>query len=290
MPDPSHPDDPKTIGKPASLFDTDEVRPIQVPPAPVPSPAAASDGYELEGVPFPEVEEPPRPVPIPSPPVERPKPKVKSPTKLSAEAPGLVESGSTEFVTELSEVDPVWTRMREWGPDLYRVVGAGLGTLFLSWLFGGTLGLLVLLGGRGGDGAPQLPPTHHARAAGADHARAGGRRLLRRRLAPLPGLSPDVAAAQRGRTRVGEVQDVRAFPGLLEGPGRALEARGRGPASTPRSSSRSTPSGPTRAPARRRRGPITRSTSSSATARTPGRSRRSGWPTAWSRGRTGCGT
>ena len=38
--------------------------------------------------------------------------------------------------------------MGEWGPDLYRVVGAGVGTLVLSWLFGfGTFGVLVFLAG-----------------------------------------------------------------------------------------------------------------------------------------------
>jgi hypothetical protein len=146
MPDPSHPDERKTIGKPATDFDTDEVRPILVPPASIPGPSAGSDGYELEGVSPNEFDETPMPVPIPARPVDRPK--VKPRPKPSAEAPGPLESGSTEFVTEVSEVDPVWTRMGEWGPDLYRVGGAGLGTLFLSWCFGfGTLGLLVFLAG-----------------------------------------------------------------------------------------------------------------------------------------------
>jgi hypothetical protein len=150
MPDPSHPDDPKAVGKPAlSPFDTDEVRPIRIAPAPepvIPVSSSASDGYDLEGYSVPEVEEPPRPVVLPSAPVERPK--VKPRTKLSADLPGIEENGSTEFVTEVSEVDPVWTRMGEWGPDLFRVGAAGLGTLVLSWLFGfGTLGLLVVLAG-----------------------------------------------------------------------------------------------------------------------------------------------
>lgn len=151
MTDPSQPDQPRTTGNPASQFDTDEVRPIQVPPAAVPAQADASDGYELEGVSFSEVEEPPKPVPIPIPerPVDRPKARPKpKPTLLHADAPGLEESGSTEFVTEVSEVDPVWTRMGEWGPDLYRVVGAGVGTLFLCWLFGfGTFSLIIFLAG-----------------------------------------------------------------------------------------------------------------------------------------------
>jgi hypothetical protein len=145
MPDPIHSNDPKTIGKPATPDDTDEVRPIKVPPAPVPGPASEA-GYEIEGVSHMDVDEPPMPMPIPVAPVERPK--AKSRPKPSAETPGALESGSTEFVTEVSEVDPVWTRMGEWGPDLYRVVGAGLGTLFLSYLFGfSTLGLFVFLAG-----------------------------------------------------------------------------------------------------------------------------------------------
>jgi hypothetical protein len=150
MPDPSHPDDTRPIGKPASPFDTDEIRPIKMAPEPVssmPAPPPGTDGYELEGVSFPdEVEEPPRPVPIPAPPVEQPK--VKMRPKPREQPLGIEESGSTEFVTEVSEVDPVWTRMGEWGPDLYRVVGAGVGTLFLSWMIGfSTLGFLVFLAG-----------------------------------------------------------------------------------------------------------------------------------------------
>ncbi len=51
MPDPSRPDDPKPpIGDPASLFDTDELRPINPPPTP--TPAGASDGYDLEVDPY----------------------------------------------------------------------------------------------------------------------------------------------------------------------------------------------------------------------------------------------
>jgi hypothetical protein len=146
MPDPSHPDDPKTIGKPASAFDTDEIRPIHAPAAPVVPSPEASDGYDLEGYSPPEVEEPPRPVPIPPPPVDRPK--VKTRPKAKVETLGPEESGSTEFITEVSDVDPVWTRMGEWGPDLYRVAGAGLGTLFLSYLCGfSTFGFLVFLAG-----------------------------------------------------------------------------------------------------------------------------------------------
>ena len=150
MPDPSRPDDPKTIGDAGSLFDTDELRPIKVPPASTPSApssgASASDGYDLEGVSFPEVDEPPRPVPIPAP-VERPKTRSRPKTKEVVLEPG--DSGSTEFVTEVSEVDPVWTRAAEWGPDLVRVAGAGLGTLFLTWLFWNysISWLVLLLGG-----------------------------------------------------------------------------------------------------------------------------------------------
>ena len=154
MPDPSRPDDPKTTGDAASLFDTDEIRPIQVPPS-VPAPAGSAsdtsapvpDGYDLEGVSFPEVEEPPRPVPIPPPPVDRPK--AKSRPKPKVEDLDVAESGSTEFATEVSEVDPVWTRWGEWGPDMIRVGASGLGTLFLTWLTWnmGTFGTLVFLAG-----------------------------------------------------------------------------------------------------------------------------------------------
>ncbi len=60
---------------------------------------------------------------------------------------GSEDGGSAEFATEVSEVDPVWTRMGEWGPDLVRVGAVGLGTLFLAWLVGifSGLGMLVLL-------------------------------------------------------------------------------------------------------------------------------------------------
>ena len=154
MPDPNHPDDPKPIGQAASLFDTDEVRPIQVPETPPtaasapPTSAPNAGGYDLEGVSFPEVEEPPRPVPIPSPLVDRPS--AKSRPKPQVQDLGVEEVVSTEFVTEVSEVDPVWTRWGEWGPDVVRVGAAGLGTLFLTWLtwnFGGLSTLIFLLGG-----------------------------------------------------------------------------------------------------------------------------------------------
>ena len=152
MPDPIRPDDSKAIGDAASLFDTDEIRPIQVPPSPAAgtsggAPAPISDGYDLDGVPFPEVEEPPRPVPIPAPPVDRPK--ARSRPKPKADDPGIEEDASTEFVAEVSEVDPVWTRWAEWGPDLIRLGAAGLGTLFLTWLTWnfGTFGTLVMLAG-----------------------------------------------------------------------------------------------------------------------------------------------
>jgi len=148
MPDPSHPEDPRPIGKPASPFDTDEIRPIHVAPRPepvasIPAPSH-SDGYEIEGGALPEDEEPPQPVPIPPPPIDRPKARPKP----KVEIPSADEGGSTEFVTEFSEVDPVWTRMGEWGPDLIRVVAAGVGTLILSWMIGfGTFGLLIFLAG-----------------------------------------------------------------------------------------------------------------------------------------------
>jgi hypothetical protein len=153
MPDPSQPDDPKAIGDPASLFDTDEVRPIRVPPKPaladphrLPASASASEGYEVEGGSIPEDDLPePAPIPIPTPPVQRPN--TRSRPKPDAVTLGPEESGSTEFVTEVSEVDPVWTRSAEWGSDLVRVGAVGLGTLILAWLVGifSGMGMLVLL-------------------------------------------------------------------------------------------------------------------------------------------------
>jgi hypothetical protein len=149
MPEPSQPD-PQPIGDAASLFDTDEIRPIQVPPAGSASgtPVSPSDGYDLEGVSFPEVEEPPRPVSIPSPPVDRPRPKSRA--KPAADVVVDEVSGSNEFVTEVSDVDPVWTRWAEWGPDLVRAGAVGLGALFLTrltWGMGSFGWLVLLLGG-----------------------------------------------------------------------------------------------------------------------------------------------
>ena len=152
MPDPNPLDDPKPIGQAASLFDTDEIRPIRVPEPPRPAasaiPAPSSEGYDLDGVSFAEPEEPPRPVVIPTPPVDRPKAKPRPKPKV--EALEAEEGGTDEFVTEASEVEPVWSRWAEWGPDLVRMGAAGLGTLFLTWLtwnFGGLATLILLLGG-----------------------------------------------------------------------------------------------------------------------------------------------
>src|SRR5260221_3836516 len=74
MPEPNHPQDSKPIADAASLFDTDEVRPFSAPPVASTSAgtAKASDGYELEADPFPDVDELPRPVALPEP-VERPR-------------------------------------------------------------------------------------------------------------------------------------------------------------------------------------------------------------------------
>ena len=130
MPDPS-PSDPRPTGDAASPFDTDEIRPIQVP-AGVPAASPASEGYDLEGYSVPEVDEPPPPVAIPSPPVDRPGPKPRpKPTAAASQVP---EGDSSEFEAEISEVYPVWTRGAEWGPDLVRVGAVGLGTLVLTWL------------------------------------------------------------------------------------------------------------------------------------------------------------
>ncbi len=146
MPDPGRRDESRPIGDAGSLFDTDEIRPIQVPLPPSSSsspPPPAEGGYDLEGYSEPGAEESPRPVVIPPPPVERlkaatPRPVVRTKT--------VEEVGTTEFATEVSGVDPTWSRLGEWGPDLVRVGAVGLGTLFLAWLFGlGTPGLLIFL-------------------------------------------------------------------------------------------------------------------------------------------------
>jgi hypothetical protein len=155
MPDPSPSQDPKPIADAGSLFDTDEVRPIQIPPSSAPSassPASHPEGYDLEGYSIPDLEEPPRPVELPTP-VERPKPKPGAKTQPETASrkrkpdSHIADGDTSEFETEISVVDPVWTRMAEWGPDLVRVGAAAGATLFLAWLtFGhGTLCLLVLM-------------------------------------------------------------------------------------------------------------------------------------------------
>ena len=146
MPDPRPSQDPKPIADAGSLFDTDEVRPISVPPASTPT--SASEGYDLEGFSVPDVEEPPRPVVLPTP-VERPKakspsqPKPKPKSKLPDSH--IAEGDTSEFEMEVSIVDPVWTRGAEWGSDLVRVgIAAGV-TLFLAWLTFGYSHICLLI-------------------------------------------------------------------------------------------------------------------------------------------------
>src|SRR3954454_19584934 len=119
MPEPTHSEDPKPIADVASLFDTDEIRPFQAPPvaSTAPNNAPPAGGYDLEADPFPD-DEPPRPVVLPEP-VERPRarPRPKPKPQLTPD-PDSDLTGSTEFETESSVVDPVWTRGAEWGPDL----------------------------------------------------------------------------------------------------------------------------------------------------------------------------
>jgi hypothetical protein len=150
MPEPSRPEDTKPIANAASLFDTDEVRPIHAPP--VASTAAgaskASDGYDLEADPFPAIDDPPRPVVLPEP-VERPKAPPK-PKPRAAQAPDPELTGSSEFATEAAEVYPVWTRNAEWGPDLVRVAIAGLVTLVLLYFGSFNFLLFLMILGLGG--------------------------------------------------------------------------------------------------------------------------------------------
>ncbi len=199
MPDPSPSQDPKPIADAGALFGTDDIRPIDIPP-PKNLPASATEGYDLEGFSFPEVEEPPRPLELPTP-VERPKAKSKAPVDLKPRAKlpdsHIAEGDTSEFETEISVVSPVWSRGAEWGPDLVRVGIAGGVTLFLVWMtLGSTVSLLILMAGGAATAWSELPNPDHHGAAGSNHARAGGQRLLRRRLAPLPPLPTDVAVAQ----------------------------------------------------------------------------------------------
>lgn len=147
MPDPSRPDDTKPIADPASLFDTDEVREIRAPAPPPEAHPAASEGYDLVEIPDPGPDEPPRPVVSPVP-VDRPKAKAKPKPKAAVSPIGEGDTG--EFETEVSVVDPIWTRGAEWGPDLARVGGAALATLALAWLTSGNLLLCLLVLAAGG--------------------------------------------------------------------------------------------------------------------------------------------
>ncbi len=202
MPEPGLPDDPKppsiadasslfaddppakpAAAKPAaakpSVFDTDEIRPIQVPASP-PSKADAPGGYDLEIDPYPGADaapagpvtpplpmtgqrprsrpkaEPPPDDPIPEP---RPAPRPRSaPAPSRSEPPARAQArekaepaespnapiDTGEFEAEVSGVDPVWTRGGEWGADLARVGMAAAGTLVLAWLVSGSFSLMSL--------------------------------------------------------------------------------------------------------------------------------------------------
>ena len=186
MPDPSRPDDAEPIADAASAFDSGELRAFQ-PPKETPAAAEASPGggYDLEVDPYAgstlgpdpvsidpdplpmtgqragkrvraEIDPPaaaePEPEPPPPPRAEaraRPKPK---PTPEPAEGPDDEDSRDfgDDSDAEGAEVDPVWSRAAEWGPDLVRVALAGLGTLVLLWLTSGSFtlaSLVLLLGG-----------------------------------------------------------------------------------------------------------------------------------------------
>jgi hypothetical protein len=141
MSDPSRSNDPKPIGDAGSLFDTDELRPLRVKPSSETARPPSNEGYDLEGGPIADDEELPQPVPIPIPskPVERPKPIERPKAKPKLEIEQAEPSGSSEFEDEEAEVEEVWSRWAEWGPDLIRIGAVGLGTLFLAWLFSGSL-------------------------------------------------------------------------------------------------------------------------------------------------------
>lgn len=146
MPEPDRPDDRESIADAASLFGTDEIRPIRVPPPASPPPAAASGGYDLDAPTTPDDDlAPPAPVLLPTP-SERPRARSRpKPQPAPVEDPGAI-GDTSEFEHEVSTVEPVWTRGAEWGPDLIRVGSAGLGTLFLAWLcWGYVLPVLLVL-------------------------------------------------------------------------------------------------------------------------------------------------
>jgi hypothetical protein len=137
MPDPSHSNESKPVGEAASLFDTDDIRPIRVPAPPEAASSPEVDGYDLDGGPIPDDDELPAPVPIPIPskPVDRPKARPKP--KLEFEK--IEPEGSSEFEEESAEVNEVWSRWGEWGPDLIKIGAVGLGTIVLAWIFSGSL-------------------------------------------------------------------------------------------------------------------------------------------------------
>ena len=101
-------------------------------------------------------------------------------------------SASVEAV-EAVDVDPIWTRGAEWGPDLVRVGAVLLGTLVVAWFIVGSsftvaFGVFVI-GVRSGVFV-ELPDSGDDRAPGSDDARAGGQRLLRGRRAPSSRTTP----------------------------------------------------------------------------------------------------
>jgi hypothetical protein len=151
MSDPSRSNEPQPISDAHSLYDTDEIRPIRVPATPIPeATSSAHEGYDLEGGPIVDDDELPAPVPIPIPtrPVDRPKSSPRPKPKLEFERAD--PEGTSEFEGEVSEIDPIWSRWAEWGPDLKKLGAVGLGTLFLAWYFSGSISnvfLILLLGG-----------------------------------------------------------------------------------------------------------------------------------------------
>ncbi len=175
MPDPSRPDDAEPIADAASVFDSGELRALHTPASPGPASEPEPDGgYDLEVDPYaaPHAPDPtpidpnplpmtgqragkrpkaapdpdPRPEPEPEP---APPPRAEVPTRPKARPKPVVidedeSEGGDEFEGEASEVDPVWSRWAEWGPDVIRVGVAALGTLVLLWLCSGSLRLLAL--------------------------------------------------------------------------------------------------------------------------------------------------
>jgi len=76
----------------------------------------------------------------------------RSKRRSSERAIGFEEAdeGEAYVETESGEVDQVWSRNAEWGPDLVRVGAVALGTLVLAWFLPGSISSTLLILAVGG--------------------------------------------------------------------------------------------------------------------------------------------